>query len=488
MQIKLLTLDQTASILQINEHTLNLLAQSGQVPHIRTPGTNNIPVLHFDPDSLTAWLKHRPKAPMTEKDVNQLKRQFQVQFPDAIHNLKALDKHCTGTRTPKGYNLVKVPNKKLGFVYYVRYTEKGRLIPSRWCTHTNNPELAAQFAVNNRERLLAQYHAKADPRRKTTELYSVMRHYYELKSPYLATDTGRGRTITEATRRTYQHFMADQWVPYLKKQGVKTFDDIDTPFMARFQNYCLRKGKKPQTIAHYISTISLVFDHLLIEGGVTRNPCTNLTALKPGDGDRTARGCYEIDALHGVFNRRWTDKTSYLLCLLIYTTGMRNSEIERVQGTDIITIGDCRYIDIPKSKTKNGVRLVPLHEFVYHKIARFMRENGKTEDDYLFSAAGSELSGSVYQKANRALAAAAKYPADKLAKEHITFYSGRHYWKTLMSAEGIGDVEEYFMGHKVSGDVAKRYNHRDKQGQQKFLAKTKEIFAILDRHVLQGTS
>ena len=38
---------------------------------------------------------------------------------------------------------------------------------------------------------------------------------------------------------------------------------------------------------------------------------------------------------------------------------------------------------------------------------------------------------------------------------------------------------EYFMGHKVSGDVAKRYNHRDKHGQKKLIAKTKEVLKIL---------
>jgi integrase len=444
-------------------------------------------VLHFDPASLAAWLKYRPGLQTTEKDyVSRLKQQFQARFPEAIHGLKELDKQCAGPRKPKGYNLTKVPNKKLGFVYYVRYIEKGRLIPSRWCTHTNDPELAARFAVNNRETLLARYHEKNSPRRKTAELYGVMRRYYEANSPYLETDAGRGRTITEATRRTYQHFMTGQWVPYLKKQGVKTFDGIDTPFMARFQNHCLREGKKPQTIAHYISTISLVFGHLLIEGGVTRNPCAGLAALKPGEGDRTARGCYETDALRGAFNKPWADKTSYLLSLIIYTTNMRNSEIERVQGTDIITIGGCRYIDIPRSKTKNGVRLVPLHEFVYQKIIKFMGEKNKAAGDYIFSAKGGGLSGSVYKKSTLALAGAIGYPADKLSEEHITFSSGRHFWKTLMNAEGLGDVEEYFMGHKISSDVAERYNHRDKRGREKIVEKAREVFQILDKALFAG--
>jgi hypothetical protein len=50
-----------------------------------------------------------------------------------------------------------------------------------------------------------------------------------------------------------------------------------------------------------------------------------------------------------------------------------------------------------------------------------------------------------------------------------------------MNSEGLGDdIEEFFMGHKVSGDVSKNYNHKDKQGKQKLLEKAKEVFAILD--------
>jgi integrase len=83
------------------------------------------------------------------------------------------------------------------------------------------------------------------------------------------------------------------------------------------------------------------------------------------------------------------------------------------------------------------------------------------------------------------LAKKLKVSGDELEKQKITFYSGRHFWKTLMSSEGLGDdIEEFFMGHKVSGDVAKNYNHKDKQGKGKLLEKVREVFAILDRKLL----
>jgi hypothetical protein len=67
---------------------------------------------------------------------------------------------------------------------------------------------------------------------------------------------------------------------------------------------------------------------------------------------------------------------------------------------------------------------------------------------------------------------------EELKKQNISFYSGRHFWKTLMNSGGLGDdIEEFFMGHKVS----KNYNHKDKQGREKLLEKAKEAFAILDK-------
>jgi hypothetical protein len=74
---------------------------------------------------------------------------------------------------------------------------------------------------------------------------------------------------------------------------------------------------------------------------------------------------------------------------------------------------------------------------------------------------------------------------DKLCEQNITFYSGRAFWKTAMNAEKLGDVEEYFMGHKVSSDVAKTYNHKDKIGRKNLLAKVRDIYRVLDKYLFK---
>ena len=160
---------------------------------------------------------------------------------------------------------------------------------------------------------------------------------------------------------------------------------------------------------------------------------------------------------------------------------MRNSEIERMQVKDIIIIDNYRFIDIPKSKTKNGVRIIPLHNFVYQDLHGYISKNNKSDNDFIFTDNGKPLGSGIYNSANLVLAKFTGYDAERLEKEYITFYSGRHFWKTLMNSENLGDIEEYFMGHKVTSDVANRYNHRDKQGREKLLKKVKRMFGILDK-------
>jgi integrase len=170
---------------------------------------------------------------------------------------------------------------------------------------------------------------------------------------------------------------------------------------------------------------------------------------------------------------------------------MRNSEIEKIKVNDFIELDGVHFVDIKESKSKNGIRLVPLHDFVYLKIKQYAQKMGKKDEDYVFSAHGRPNQSTLYKGANILLGKKLKLSdtdveiEKELEKQNISFYSGRHFWKTLMNSEDLGeDIEEFFMGHKVSGDVSKNYNHKDKQGRSKLLERAKEVFAILDRKLL----
>jgi hypothetical protein len=42
------------------------------------------------------------------------------------------------------------------------------------------------------------------------------------------------------------------------------------------------------------------------------------------------------------------------------------------------------------------------------------------------------------------------------------------------------------MGHKTSGDVSRRYNHKDKQGRERLEEKIRLAFSILDKTLFKG--
>jgi integrase len=474
---ELLTSAETAYILEITEYTLHALVHSGKIPHTYIPSAETHDrILRFDPYIITAWLQTNPNlADFTEKEyIAGLKEQYQTRFPHILTTLKSIDAQFSPPRKGKGYNLTKVKNKAHGFIYYVRYIENGKLIPSRWNTHTNNLSAAECFAKDNRIRILTAYHAKHD---KNDAMYAVLENYYKENSPYIDNIKKRGRRLCEQVRGQYHSFIQKTFTPFLKKYRIKCFNEITAPVIAKLQNEMLASKLKPQTINRYMIGLRTIFDHMVRDGFMAENVLNHVDSLTPQPCDYKAVGCYEVGKPNGIFNTLWKDELSYLLNLIIYSTGIRNGEIIKMKPQDIIAIGGCRFIDIKESKTENGIRLAPLHDFVHKRLAAWIRKNKIKPDAFIFAAAKPYSFTKAYQLLGEKLG----FDKTALKAENIEFYSGRHYWKTLMNANELGDVEEYFMGHKVSKDVSERYNHRDKQGQKRLLAKANAMLRILDR-------
>jgi integrase len=406
-----------------------------------------------------------------------LQKLFSARFPATLKVFRLIDADVSEKEQSKGYYLVQRANKKHGFLYYVRYIRDGKTIPSMWNTHTNVKENADIFAKNNRERILSEYTEKKDGC-----LFKTLKCYYETDSAYFIDDKDRNGKLCDKLRRHYLNFIVNRFIPFLKTRNIYTFDGVTAAVTADFQSRLRKEGLKPQTVNNYMSSIKRIFKSLILSGEVKENVFVKGASLKVSEENMKIRGCHEIEKLKGVFNDEWTeDKRSYLLCLMIYATGMRNSEICNIRVSDIIKIDDCHFLNVSKSKTRNGLRIVPLHAFLHKKLIGYIEEKSLSGDDFIFKTRNIKtIVSAVYKNANILLAEKIGFNEDYLSENNISFYSGRHFWKTLMSSEELGEIEELFMGHKVSGDVAKRYNHRDKIGKEKLLKKTRKVFAILD--------
>jgi integrase len=392
------------------------------------------------------------------------------EFPNMSKALRLIDSDNTRVRLPKGYNLLKREHKALGFVYYVRYYHDKRMLPSKWCTHTNDYDEACEFAVKRRKKLIAKYLDE-----NGNEVDKFFKGYYDKQSAVYKVEAARNGELSEARRRISNLFMRNKFVPFLKLNGIKKFEGITVSVLDDLQDKLLTDGIKPQTINGNIGMISKAFKYLVRKGKVKANPCLSLPALPVKPGDRKSHGCHEVIKMKGVFDKEWEDKLSYILNLIIYTTDMRNSEIRRIRKGDIVERNGARFIDLKESKTGNGIRLTPLHPFVYGRLMDYAK--GKKASDAIFG----EITPYRFTLAYKELARRLGVSAEELKKNNITYYSGRHFWKTLMNSEGLGEgIEEVFMGHSVSNDVSKLYNHREAAGMERVANKAFEVFRILD--------
>ena len=487
----ILTQCQAADILQISENTLITLALSGKVPYIKMPNSaGSITQLYFNSIDIINWYNNlTPISTNIDSQIIMLKKYINKQ-PENLSILKKFDKQFKPKKKPKGFSLQKVINKKYGFTYYVRYIDKGIVYPKR-TTHTNNYDLAYKYAVENRDKYLNEIRNNKSLNKINIRLYSIMNNFYKKDSNYQKSNNRRSKPLCDHTRQTYHNMILQYWIPFLKKMKITELKEINQQIIIRFQDYCSSFGMKPQSVNHCICHVSRIFNYLLLTRNVQINPCKGITRLYVHDSDVTLRDCYNVDEISGVFNKRWNNDIYYLLCLIIYSTGIRNSEIERIKISDIININGCYFLNISKSKSKFGIRIVPLHNFVYSKIISYIKKYKKSSDDILFNQINGRLiPRQWYRDANIMLGTFTRDKDKKLnyteikqmlEKENISFYSGRHWYKTALNAYELGDVEEYFMGHRVTHDVSKRYNHRDKQGQEILVKKAMEVFRILDK-------
>jgi len=421
-------------------------------------------------------------------NVNTLKETFSCGgIPKRYLSIKALK--VIQLKESKGYCLSKIKNKKHGFVYYVRYYHEGKMLSSRWSTHTSDFDEAQRFAEENRESIIADYLKKkaespkapepaTEVQTKESDL-SLIENYYADNSKMLEEDKLLGRRLQSKKRISYYNFIKNKFVPFLKKKKIDSLSALTAEDIFNFRLELLKKNINKQTVNSCISGVKMAFEHLTAKSLLPFNVFKLMRGLTILDSDKNERGCYYVDDLKGVFDKPWDNEIYYLLNLIIHTTGMSNKEIGNFKFNDIVKYEDCHFVDVTDSKTDNRTRLRPLHKFVYQKIESYIKTNNKSENERIF-----KIDPHKYTEVYRELGRRLNKTPDDLKSENITYYSGRHYFKTLLNAEGLGeDIEEYFMGHAVSSDVKKSYNHKDKQGRKRMLAKAREIFKIFNENL-----
>ena len=373
------------------------------------------------------------------------------------------------------YSIVARYGKK-GKVYYVRYFLNDKMVASQWSTGTADYKEAELFAKENREKILNKYLN----RKEGKILYVVLRSYYESGSPYLAIDAARGRKINSTSRQILHGFIVNSFIPFLSENKIKHFGEITPVVMSRFQNHLLLEKKLlPQSINRQIGGIKAIFSHLYMTGVIERNIMKDIASLRAMN--NKIRGCYSVEDLAGIFKNQWENKRAYLLYSLIYAAGLRNSEIQSLKVKDLIHKEDIHFLSITKSKTASGIRIIPLHPRIRETLGEWIEENCLSFEDPIFMKNGRQRIFKTAQRAHIFMGSLLGKTPEDLEKDNITFYSGRHFYKTMLNLHNLGDIEELFMGHKVNKKVSERYNHKDKRGEKELLKEARKAIEIIDK-------
>jgi integrase len=439
-----------------------------KAPNLENIGTQNLDYYGLTPEMIQALMAMAIKQNNTQK-------------------LLGIQKFENGGEKRK-YYLVKRASKKMGYVYQMKLIdpETNDILPTKYSTGTNDLETATLWAERNYKTLLAKYEGKGE--------LTILDAYYSDTSTYWKYEKYDGRKLSPVVMKQRQSFMTNHIVKFLQGQKVRFLSQI-TPIHIRELKNHLRTEKEltPQTINYNLNSFKKCLLLFRDMGKITTDFSTCVFSVKGSKQAEKARGIYPIDTLKGVFGRKWENGLSKLLCMVIYYTGIRNSEIQRIQFNDIEKIGDTYFLNVRGTKNKNAIRKVPIHDTLYKALKNYVKANGIEGYSKVFQG----VYNNTFRQASFDMGSLMGFNESDLLKKGICFYSGRHTFKTLLAvgnAMKIADVsidfQELFMGHpfnkeKVKGNEDHKeyaYKHLDSDsiGNDLLLIKGKEVLKILN--------
>jgi integrase len=291
-------------------------------------------------------------------------------------------------------------------------------------------------------------------------------------------------------------FMVNHIIPFFQGVKVHYLNQITPIHIKQLKDSLSKSGLTPQTINYNLHSFKKCLGLLKDMGKITYDFSGCSFTQKGSKEAEKSRDIYAIDTLKGVFSKQWENDFSKLLCMVIYFTGMRNSEIQRICFNDIENIDDVYFLNVRGTKSKNAIRKVPIHPDLYSALEKHITENGINKDAPIFE----NVYNDVFRQASFDMDCLLGFSQNQLTEKHICYYSGRHTFKTVLSLgndESIGNVsvnfQEMFLGHsfnkkQLESEGLKEYKYKhlkaERIGDSLLAEKGKEVFKILTRYYL----
>jgi site-specific recombinase XerD len=172
-----------------------------------------------------------------------------------------------------------------------------------------------------------------------------------------------------------------------------------------FMQWCSRKGASQRTIQHYIGSLRHVYDYLIRDGKVDKNPVADITVK--GVKRKVLYHILETHTLHALYHKYPVDthsdrRNKVMLGMLVYQ-GLKTTELRKLSVQDVkLREGK---LHVPGSNSSNSremllepPQIMDLYDYTLQVRPLLMqmeskrKHQGKTASDDLFIAEGGKQS------------------------------------------------------------------------------------------------
>lgn len=290
----------------------------------------------------------------------------------------------------------------------------------------------------------------------------------------------RAPTTGRSYKRDLEHFFAftSKHFDAPKLIGGKiNFNEIKRVHLVRYKNYLETNPNQrgqiyaPNSVGRKISSVASFFQFLLQRELIHKNPCEFIT--RPKNIVVRPTQAFEEEEMKKLFKLiiRRANPLHRACLLLMFTTGMRNSEIRNVRLKDFEIQGGVKVLKyIGKGKKLNDMPIHPATAYHLGVYTDWMAEKGRPikADDYLFQP--SKLKSgrhSSKQLSHTALGYIVKKWSKKInMSKRITPHSARSSYISCLLSNGVDVYDVAKAVAHSSVNTTCRYDRRKRNFRQ----------------------
>lgn len=230
---------------------------------------------------------------------------------------------------------------------------------------------------------------------------------------------------------------------YLKKQNITKINEIKKEIILKFLETLKKENLKPQTIAHYLTSIKNYHIFLLQNNYLTDNVAKSIERPKLTKKLPNSLTIEEVMKLLDIKTITPFDYRNKCMLELLYGTGLRISELLSLTTNDIDTI-NCTVRCIGKG---NKERIIPINDYIveslnsYQKVRPLLLKN-KTTKELFLNSRGEKISRTGFFKVLKELL------LEKGLNPNISPHTLRHSFATHLLEYGADlRVIQEMLGH-----------------------------------------